>query len=108
MDITYQTGTYGDEPGTLHTWRVSDDHGVAAELYVSIDRREIIAVEVREDRQREGLATALYHAADQQIGIYHAPVAHRTPEGHAFAVAVGGDTAEYPCDCYGCTTIEED
>ncbi|MEV8457696.1 hypothetical protein AB0467_34335 [Streptomyces sp. NPDC052095] len=44
------------------------------------------------------------------MDIFHAPVAHRTPEGNAFAEAVGGETVEpypYPCDCCACDSLED-
>lgn len=100
--ITHRIGHYGDETTDMHVWEIHDEQGLAADLYVSIDRHEIMNIEVRNDRRGEGLARALYKTAYAEIGIYHAPVAHRTPEGDAFAEAVGGETISYPCDCYGC------
>lgn len=103
--ITYEIGTYYGETTDLHTWKIVDEDGTAAELYVSIDHREIMNVEVREDRRGEGLARALYEAAYKQMnGIYHAPEAHCTPEGRAFAEAMGGEVIDYctqpdVCDC---------
>lgn len=97
--IAYEIGTYYSETTPLHTWKIADDQGVAAELYVSIETGEIMNVEVRTCRRGEGLARALYEAADRQITVYHAPASHRTPEGHAFAEAVGGDAL--PCT-HGC------
>lgn len=50
----------------------------------------------------------LYETATSQTDVFHAPAAHRTPEGNAFAQAVGGETvAPYPCDCYTCDTLED-
>ena len=103
--ITYQIGTYYSETTDLHTWKIMDEHGTAAELYVSLDHLEIANVEVREDRRGEGLARALYEAAYAQLGgIFHAPEAHCTPEGAAFADAVGGERLDFctqpdVCDC---------
>jgi hypothetical protein len=106
-DISYRIGPYYGEPGDLHIWEIRDAQGIAAELYVSLDRHEIMNVEVRADRRRQGLARALYVAALAQMPIYHAPAAHRTAEGDAFAEAVGGETLAYDCDCAACTHEEE-
>ena len=101
--IIYRTGTYYSDTSDNHIWEITDTAGVAAELYVSTDRHEIMNVEVRKDRRGEGLARLLYETAAAQMPIFHAPVAHRTEEGHAFAEAIGGETISYDCDCYGCT-----
>lgn len=101
-NISYRIGIYYGEPGDLHIWEIRDEQGVAAELYVSLDRHEIMNVDVRADRRRQGLARALYAAAIAQMPIYHAPQAHRSADGDAFAMAVGGETLSYDCDCTGC------
>lgn len=101
--ITQRTGNYHGDGSTNHIWEITDTGGVAAALYISTDRHEIMNIEVRADRRREGLATALYDAATAVRDIYHAPVAHRTFEGNAFAEAVGGPAITYPCDCHACT-----
>lgn len=92
--ITYRIGDYYGEGIDRHVWEITDADGIAAELYVDITTGEILNIEVRKDRRGEGLARDLYETAATQIDIYHAPVAHRTPEGDAFAEAVGGDTIE--------------
>jgi GNAT superfamily N-acetyltransferase len=97
--IAYEIGTYYGEADLLHTWKIADDQGVAAELYVSIETGEIMNIEVRKDRRGEGLARALYEAADAQVTVYHAPASHRTPEGDAFANAVGGDSLSCTHGC---------
>lgn len=105
--IYQRTGDYyGDGTNNL-IWEITDEQGIAAELYVSADRHEIMNIEVRRDRRGEGLARALYEAATSETTVYHAPVAHRTEEGDAFARAVGGETISYPCDCAGCDTTED-
>lgn len=101
-EIHHRTGDYYGDSAEYLIWEIRDEQSVAAELYVSTDRHEIMNVEVREDLRGQGLARSLYQAATAQTTIYHAPVAHRTEEGHAFALAVGGETASYPCDCFGC------
>ncbi|WP_433717481.1 hypothetical protein ACQP2U_43995 (plasmid) [Nocardia sp. CA-084685] len=107
MSVIYRTGDYYGDGTSNHIWEITDAKGVAAELYVCTDRSEIANIEVRKDRRGEGLARALYEAAVAQMPIYHAPVAHRTEEGNAFAQAVGGETVPaYDCDCYACN-IEE-
>lgn len=106
--VTYRTGNYYGDATMNHIWEITDEHGVAAELYVSTARHEIMNIEVRGDRRGEGLARAIYTHAAAQMPIYHAPVAHRTDEGNAFAEAVGGETIEYDCDCYGCASNDEE
>lgn len=108
MVITRRDGDYYGDATHNHIWEITDETGVVAELYVSTDRHEIMNIEVRADRRGEGLARALYETAAREMPIYHAPAAHRTAEGNAFALAVGGDTLSYDCDCYGCTYDPED
>ncbi|NUU21825.1 MAG: hypothetical protein HOV68_09990 [Streptomycetaceae bacterium] len=106
---TYRTGDYYGDGSTNHIWETHDDNTLIAELYVSTDRHEIMNIQVREAYRGEGHARHLYDTATDQMDIYHAPVAHRSLEGNAFAEAVGGPTVDpYPCDCYGCNEIEED
>lgn len=106
--ITYRTGDYYGDNTTRHIWETTDAQGIAAELYVSIETGEIMNIEVRADRRGEGLARALYETACQTVAVFHAPEAHRTSEGNAFAEAVGGETISYPCDCDACDPIDED
>lgn len=54
----------------------------------------ILNVEVDADRRGEGLARALYAHADAEHGLTHVPTWGRTPEGNAFAEAMGGDTMD--------------
>lgn len=105
--ISYRTGDYHGDGSSNHIWDITDARGLAAELYVSTDRHEIMNIWTRADRRGEGLARALYETACAQMDVYHAPEAHRTPEGDAFARAVGGDTIAYECDCDACTWTEE-
>lgn len=108
LEVTHRTGDYYGDGISHLVWEITDASGVAAELYVSTDKHEIVNVEVRKDRRREGLARALYVAATQTVDIYHAPTAHRTLEGNAFANAVGGLVVDaYECDCFGCAPIED-
>ena len=106
--ITHRIGQYSDNDPVSHIWEITDETGIVGELYVSIETGEILNIHVRSDRRGEGLARRLYETAADQVTVYHAPPAHRTPEGDAFARAVGGPTIEYPCDCYGCNYEEEE
>lgn len=95
MDIVYSTGTYYSETTPLHRWFAIEDGDRIGELYVDIDREIIINIEVIPARQGEGIARALYEAADAQLdNLQHAPEAGCTPEGLAFAQAMGGAVAE--------------
>jgi GNAT superfamily N-acetyltransferase len=109
LTITHRTGDYYGDASTNLIWETSDaDETVIAELYVSTDRHEIMNVWVDEDHRGEGHARALYETAVGQTQIFHAPTAHRTPEGDAFAEAVGGETvAPYACDCHACDPLED-
>lgn len=105
--VTYRTGDYYGDGTLQHIWEIHDHNGIAAELYVSLDRHEIMSIDTRKDRRHEGLARTLYQTAVLQMPIYHAPEAHRTEEGNAFAEAVGGPTVPaYGCDCAACTFEE--
>ncbi|MFE9398684.1 GNAT family N-acetyltransferase [Streptomyces flavidovirens] len=109
LTITNRTGSYYGDASSNHIWETLDNDGtVLAELYVSTERNEIMNVWVHEDHRGEGYARALYETASSQMDVFHAPVAHRTPEGNAFAEAVGGETvAPYACDCYTCDSLED-
>jgi predicted GNAT family acetyltransferase len=108
MEIARRDGSYYGDDTRNHVWSITDDQGIAAELYVSIERHEIMNVEVREDRRGEGLARVLYETAAREMDIFHAPIGHRTEAGNAFALAVGGDTIEYDCGCFACAPIADD
>lgn len=54
----------------------------------------ILNVEVDEDRRGEGLARRLYEHADADLGLYHVPAWGCTPEGLAFAQAMGGEVMD--------------
>lgn len=99
--MTYRTGDYYGDGTSRHIWEITDDDGLAAELYVSLGG-EIMSIETRDDRRGEGLARTLYDTAALEREIYHAPAGHRTHDGNVFAEAVGGPTAAYECDCYAC------
>lgn len=107
MAITRRNGDYYGDATDNHIWEITDQDGIIAELYVSTERHEIMNVWVREDHRGEGLARALYETAAREMDICHAPVAHRTVEGNAFAQALGGETAEYECHCDGCDPIDD-
>lgn len=109
METTYRTGSYHGDATQNHIWETRDNDTVIAELYVSTTTNEIMNIWVAEDHRGEGLARAIYNTASATMTVLHAPAAHRTPEGDAFAEAVGGATAEYDCGCNGCShTAEQD
>jgi hypothetical protein len=107
METTYRTGSYYGDATQNHIWETRDAGELIAELYVSTGRNEITNIWTAEDRRGEGLARALYDTASAQMDVLHAPAAHRTPEGNAFAEAIGGNTAEYECDCHACTYADD-
>lgn len=108
--IEYRTGDYYGDSGAYHIWEARDEDGqVIGELYVANSNHEIMNIQVAEAHRGQGIARALYETATTQMDIYHAPVAHRSIEGNAFAEAVGGPTIDpYPCDCYGCTHADDE
>lgn len=108
METTYRTGSYHGDDTQNHIWETRDNNTVIAELYVSTTTSEIMNIWTAEDHRGEGLARNLYDTASTQMDVLHAPAAHRTPEGDAFAEAVGGDTAEYDCDCHACSYTDDD
>lgn len=109
VEITYRIGDYYGDGTSIHIWTAVLDGDMVGELYVSTDRGEIMNIEVEQAHRGEGIARHLYEVATDQMDIFHAPVAHRSLEGNAFAEAVGGATvAPYPCDCYACNTIDEE
>lgn len=91
--ITRRGDYYGDGTDNL-IWAIADEAGVAAELYIHAEHRMIMNIEVRADRQGEGLARALYEAAQATGTIYHAPEWACTPDGLVFAEAMGGEVID--------------
>lgn len=90
--ITHTLGTYYGEADLLETFIITDEDGTAAELYIDSTYHMIMNIEVRDDRRGEGLARALYEAAEDALGtIYHAPAWGCTADGLAFAEAMGGE-----------------
>lgn len=92
---THILSPYPGEATILHTWTITDEHGTAAALYIDTDHHMIMNIEVRPDRQGEGLARHLYETAETDLGeIYHVPAWGCTPEGEAFAEAMGGEVMD--------------
>lgn len=92
--VTHRRGDYyGDNSDNL-IWEIVEDGSVIAELYVAPSNGLILNVEVIPERRGEGLARALYEAASATMSIYHQPQWHCSEEGHAFALAVGGETMD--------------
>ena len=95
ITIEYSTGTYYTETEILHRWFAIEDGERIGELYVDMDREIIMNIEVIESRRGQGIARSLYEAADQMLDhLKHAPAGGCTPEGLAFAQAVGGEVAD--------------
>lgn len=91
MEITATTHT---EDGLAGTRYAMIDDGAEVGFLVAHTSGLILNVEVDEDRQGEGIARALYEHADATQGLYHVPAWGRTPDGDAFAQAMGGDTMD--------------
>ena len=64
----------------------------ASFLLIDATTRKVVNVETMNGFTRQGLATALWEAANDEAECFHAVEHHRTDEGDAFAHAVGGET----------------
>lgn len=97
--ITYDVACYSERDEPAHHWSLTVDGVTVSHLWVDIPTGEICQVETGPGHQRQGYASRLYRAAAAQMSVYHAPQAHRTPEGRRFADSVGGPSL--PCH-HGC------
>lgn len=96
--VTKRIGKY-DETNPTETesyiYEITDEDGIAASLYVEQTVHLIENIEVRKDRQGEGLARALYEYAEADLGdIYHVPSWGRTDDGEGFVTAMGGEVLD--------------
>ena len=64
----------------------------ASFLIIDATTRKVTNVETLTAYARQGLARSLWVAANAEAECFHAVEHHRTPEGDAFAQAVGGET----------------
>ena len=64
----------------------------ASFLDIDATTRKVTNIETLEEFARQGLARSLWVAANAEAECFHAVEHHRTPEGDAFAQAVGGET----------------
>ncbi len=92
--ITTRTGDYYGDGSNNLIWEVTDETGLAAELYIDATHRMIMNIEVRCDRRGEGLARDLYETATATGVIFHVPAWGCTVEGLAFAEAMGGEVMD--------------
>ncbi|MGQ7788908.1 GNAT family N-acetyltransferase [Nesterenkonia sp. K-15-9-6] len=104
--ITSRMGRYSESDDITHIWEATDEGQVIGALYVTTDTQEVAQIEVDADRRREGIATALWEAATAEMDVFHAYEAHRTPEGAAFAQAVGGEEIE-TCEISHCYCTQD-
>lgn len=104
-EIRRDVAQYTEDDDHMDRWVMLIDGEIVSQLWVSIETGEIMQVETAEAYQRQGLAAALYRQAASEIEIFHAPPAHRTPEGDAFARSVGGPVLDYCTQdyCQGCS-----
>lgn len=84
----------------------------ASFLLIDAGTRKVENVETLTTYARQGLASALWAAANAEGECFHAVEHHRTPEGDAFAQAVGGETIAPELDvidvCGICCADDED
>lgn len=92
MKITTTTGSYYGDSTDNHIYRMMDDGEMVGELYIDTTYLVVMNVEVIKARRGEGIARQLFEAAEAALGtVYHAPEWGCTPEGNAFAEAMGGE-----------------
>ena len=84
----------------------------ASFLLIDAGTRKVENIETMNGFTRQGLASALWVAANAEAECFHAVEHHRTPEGDAFAQAVGGETIAPELDiidvCGICCGDDED
>lgn len=97
--IVRDIASYSEQDQPMNRWQLIIGGETVSTLWVAIETGEIMQVETPTRHQRNGYAGRLYRAAAAEIDIFHAPAAHRTPEGDAFAHRVGGP--EMAC-AHGC------
>lgn len=101
-EIVYSQGSYYQEADIFHRFFAVEGGVRIGELYIDIDRMIIMNIEVNRDRQREGIDTSLYETSVNMLGeVFHAPKEGCTPDGAAFAKAVGGPAVEYMGELHG-------
>lgn len=94
--ISYDIAAYSAQDEPSHCFQAITTTGdIASELYVDMTTLVIENIETAEQYRREGIASALFAAAEAQLPeVLHSRPAHRTEEGHGWAEAVGGDTED--------------
>ena len=84
----------------------------ASFLDIDATTRKVTNVETLTAYARQGLARSLWVAANAEAECFHAVEHHRTPEGDAFAQAVGGETIAPELDiidvCFICCADDDD
>ena len=95
--IVYAMAPYPGEAGDLHRFQAVTAGGeLASELYVDPTTLIIANIETASPYRREGIATALLRAAENQLPeVLHSRPHHRTDDGNEWAESVGGDTEDY-------------
>lgn len=91
MNITKITGTDGGLDYTR--WEMTDGDEFIGMIDVHTSGL-ILNVEVADPHRGEGHARTLYETAAADATLYHVPAWGCTPEGEAFAAAMGGDTMD--------------
>lgn len=101
-EISHQVTRYSEADQPSNCWTLTVGGELAARLWTDLATGEIGNVETEAGHTRQGYATALYTYAAARTAIYHAPVSHRSVEGHAWAERVGGPslTCDHTCYCY--------
>lgn len=85
------TITRTEQSDTIAYSLVIDGHEVS-ELVIDAATRKVVNVETATAHRGQGHARTLWAHANTEAECFHAIEHHRTPEGDAFALAVGGDT----------------
>lgn len=94
------------------TYAAIIDGTAASFLDIDTTTRKVTNVETLDAYTRQGLARSLWVAANAEGECFHAVEHHRTPEGDAFAQAVGGETIAPELDiidvCSICSADDDD
>jgi len=82
------------EQGDTTVYAMVIDGEIVSHLDILTATRVVANIETFAGWERRGFARALWEAANAEADVLHAQDHHRTPEGDAFAEAMGGDVMD--------------
>ena len=102
--------TRTEQDGTI-TYAALVDGQQVSTLDIDAATRQVWFVETADGFTGQGFARSLWEAANAEAECFHALAHHRTPEGDAFAQAVGGETIAPELDvidvCFICCADDD-